>query len=133
MTASWEFPMAFELLLPGSVMILKSLLRLAIDQQVTGIRLAKAMLFLPVDISFLSISYATASLVIGRPQPPLNLAAVMGLVVIYVVLSVVITLVCSKSDRAFDAERNLFTVLTSMCAYAVSLSLLGVTLFGNVL
>lgn len=122
-----------EFLLPGTVILFKSVLRLMIDRQVTSINFAKAFLSFPVDLTFLSLSYGVASIVSAQ-QRGANwpITVTLAVIMLYALVGVLTIFVCSKSDRAFDAERNVFTAATCFLAYAVAFLTLGITMFGGV-
>ncbi len=56
----------------------------------------------------------------------------LSFIVIYAVSGTLITLACSKADRALDAERNFFTAVICVTSYVFAFMVLGVTLFSGV-
>ena len=123
-----------EFLLPGTVVLFKSALRLMVDRQVTGLLFAKAFLAFPIDITFLSFSYGAALLISAQHRgASWPTGFLLGLIVAYALLGTLINLACSKADRAFDAERNWVTFFISLGCYIFAFGILYATLFSGFL
>jgi uncharacterized membrane protein len=112
-----------ELLLPGSVMLLKSLYRLSVDREVDLIRVVKAILSLPVDLAFLACSYASSLMILSylkEPDRSLSVGAILATVVVYLSIGVIVAIVCSKADKHFDLDNNVGTLKFAGLSYVIS-------------
>jgi hypothetical protein len=62
----------WDLAFPGTVMVLKLLFKLFIEQQVKAVDIAKAILAFPIDIAFLSFSFGAAIIYAKARQPRID-------------------------------------------------------------
>jgi len=115
--------MLVDSLLPGTVLALKLLFKLTMEQQFSRLEFMKALLNFPVDIAFLSFSFGAAVLLKSQGQGVTpSLVGVIAFPIICTTLAGVVVVLCRKSDRAFVAERNLLAILFATIGYAVSLA-----------
>jgi hypothetical protein len=111
---------------PGTVMLLKLLFKLTIEQEIGAVDVAKALLAFPVDIAFLSFSFG-AALLYARPVSELHdstLRQMFVALVIAIVLLVCTTLFSKKSDKAFTREQFIRTSIHILIAYLFSIAAL---------
>jgi hypothetical protein len=95
--------MFWEVAFPGSVMLLKLVFKITIEQQLKPVDVAKAILAFPIDIAFLSFSFG-AAILYARPiatmrqDTPRDMAM---MIVVAVALLVITTTFAKKSDASF--------------------------------
>jgi hypothetical protein len=108
-----------ELGFPGSVMLIKLLFKMFIEQEVRRVDCLKAILNFPVDIAFLSLSFGSAILLAAEARSTVSSAGktLLAFVVAALILSFLVTVMCKRSDRAFTADRNRASVGWAFLGY----------------
>lgn len=114
-----------DLLFPGSVMLLKFIFKLLIEQEVRLSDALKALLNFPLDLAFLAFSFGAAILYsMPASAPALQVAtmkAILGSMIAAIVVLSILAMMCRKSDKAFTGERLLSAFAIGVSSYAVSL------------
>jgi hypothetical protein len=114
--------MLWNIAFPGSVMVLKLLFKMLIEQKLKPVDVAKAILAFPIDIAFLSFSFGAAFLY-SRPitaltqDDPQKMASI---IVGTIVLLAITTLFSRKSDDSFNVSKFGKAFLYVVFAYVLS-------------
>lgn len=117
-----------ELAFPGTIMLLKFVSKILIEQEVRAVDFFKALLSFPIDIAFLSLSFGSAVLlsILGKSPVEAVGKTILSFVLACLIFSLITIMFCRKSDRAFTNERNIATVVFAFLGYLLSaLVLLG--------
>ena len=113
----------WDLAFPGTVMVLKLLFKLFIEQQVKPVDIAKAILAFPIDIAFLAFSFG-AALLYAKPPSSIHIGTIREMFVI-LLLAVMILMICTvlakKSDAAFTLNKFALMFLLVILAYLASM------------
>ncbi|WP_277970179.1 hypothetical protein [Sphingomonas echinoides] len=111
--------------LPGSIILLKLMLRLGTDQETNGADTLKAILVFPVDIAFLSLSYGTAILYAsqGNLTGQVPVKAVLTIAFLAVFLLIPVIIVSKKSERALVLARTRQAGWLATLGYTLALSI----------
>lgn len=120
-----------DLALPGSVLLLKAISKLFIEQEVRAVDLFRAALSFPTDIAFLSFSFGAAVLYGLDPSGQARVGGQM--LVLFAVLCttilLLVTALTKKSDRSFTADRNGECLMFAAVSYVGSFTVLGFVLY----
>jgi hypothetical protein len=117
-----------ELAFPGTIMLLKFVSKIVIEQEVRVVDFFKALLSFPIDIAFLSLSFGSAVLLSILAKSPVETVGkeILAIVIGCLIFSLITIMFCKESDRAFTNERNIATVVFAFLGYLLSsLVLLG--------
>jgi hypothetical protein len=108
---------------PATVALLKFLFRLFINQAVTRVDVARALLAFPIDLAFLGLSFSSVFLgyMQSRISEPLSLKAALDLFLIYIVGAAFVTVFSKLSDSAFIVDRHWSCVGWTIPAYFLSI------------
>jgi hypothetical protein len=112
----------WELAFPGSVMLLKLLFKITIEQQLKAVDLTKAIIAFPIDIAFLSFSFG-AAILYSRPTSGMRADSLRDMfvaLVVAVILLLITTVFSKKSDTAFTTYKKGMTFLHVLVAYLFS-------------
>ena len=103
-----------EIALPGTILVLKFLLKLFVDKSATWADGVSAVLALPVDVLFLATSLV-AAMVIASPDHARD-----GLIlfIVFVALAVLAVVLWRRSDKLFVDDRH------GWCAFAATVNFL---------
>ena len=95
-------------LFPGTIILLKFMLKLFVEQETNKVDLYKALLAFPVDAAFLSVSFASAVLVtITKANPNvIPLYESWGIFAFGLCILIPVIVLCRKSERAFIKEKH---------------------------
>ncbi|MBY5484669.1 hypothetical protein HFO87_09310 [Rhizobium leguminosarum] len=111
--------------LPGSIILLKLMLRLGTDQETNTADTLKAVLVFPVDIAFLSLSYGSAILYASQGnvagQMPVKAVLTIAFLAVFLLLPVII--ISKKSERALILEKTKKAGWLAFVGYALALSI----------
>jgi hypothetical protein len=108
--------MLWEIAFPGSVMILKLVFKIVIEQQLKAVDVTKALLAFPIDIAFLSFSFGAAMLY----ARPVGSIAVGTILTFAIALLAVTTVFAKKSDQSFTLSKFGMTFVHVIVAYVLS-------------
>lgn len=114
----------WDIAFPGTVMMLKLVFKLTIEQQMKPVDVAKAVLAFPIDMAFLSFSFA-AAIVYSREDEVLHdltLRGTIALVISSVIVLLLTTTFAKKSDAAFTLNRFVWMFCHVICAYVFSIT-----------
>ena len=114
--------MLWNVAFPGSVMILKLIFKLLIENKLKAVDLAKAILAFPIDIAFLSFSFG-AGLLYMRPLGTLSQddpQKMSAIIVITIILLAITTFLSRKSDNSFTLSKFGTSFFYVLLAYALS-------------
>ena len=113
-------------LLPGTIILVKFLLKLLIDRQVDMPEFISGILALPYDIAFLASTLLAGLIIVDTGNVKLGL----GLLIASIVVGILAVFLWRRSESYFDKDRYVLTALVfllnagitflSVC-YAVSL------------
>ncbi len=121
-------PALVDLAFPGSVIILKFIVKLMVDQQVNGVDFLRSLLLLPIDISFLSMSFGAAVLRnVGASERRLNSTAIFAFAVACISVAIFTTFLSKRSERAFGSDKTWTALGYAALGYVVSVG----ALFGS--
>lgn len=111
--------------LPGSIILLKLMLRLGTDQETNGADTLKAVLVFPVDIAFLSLSYGSAILYAsqGALTGQMPVKAVLSIAFLAVFLLMPVIIISKKSERALVLAKTKKAGWLAVGGYALALSI----------
>jgi hypothetical protein len=114
--------MLADLAFPGTVMLLKFVSKILIEQEVKAVDFFKALLSFPIDIAFLSLSFGSAVLlsILGRSSVAAAGKTLLAFVLACLIFSLITIMFCRKSDRAFTNERNIATIVFACLGYLLS-------------
>jgi len=107
-------------------MALKFLYKLFIEQEVKWADGFRAFCVFPIDMAFLSLSFF-AAFIYSAPIEKLNLTSskdMLALFVFLLVITVIVTVLCKKSDRAVVASRYWLTGTLTVLSYGLSFILM---------
>lgn len=97
--------------MPITLIVLKSLFKLAIDKPINPVDIFKLLLVLPIDASFLSISYGSYSLskFQYKPDPHIEVERIILFLIVCFILLIIITALSRKSEFFFvnDVDRKI--------------------------
>jgi hypothetical protein len=122
-------------LLPAGVIVLKFIMKVAVEQEVNRIDFVRATLIFPIDIAFLSLSFGVAIVTFMqlRDQAVMPTEDVLLVFVGYVITTFIVTVLSKKSDKAFIRDNNMSAIgffflscFLSVMVMAISLHVLGV-------
>ena len=116
--------MSAEYLLPGSVLLLKFLFRLLVDQSPRLVDFFKALIAFPVDMTFLAFSFGAATLVHASAGKESNVRMIITFVVGAVIAALVTTKLSRASDAALDRSRVVAASSITALGYAAALTVL---------
>lgn len=111
-----------DLLFPGSVLLLKFIFKLTIEQEVKTADASKALLNFPLDLAFLAFSFA-AAILYAVPPTEINAGSVksmFGILISAIVVLALITLTCKKSDRAYTLENLKMAAVLAVFSYVLA-------------
>lgn len=114
--------MSADYLLPGSVLLLKLMFKLFVDQTPKLVDAFKALIAFPVDMTFLAFSFGSAALVqaqIGKAESP-DVKMIISLVVFGVIFAFVTTKLARWSDSALDQNKLIASGLIAVAGYFVA-------------
>jgi hypothetical protein len=114
--------MMWDIAFPGTVMLLKLVFKITIEQQIKPVDVAKAVLAFPIDIAFLAFSFG-AALLYARPLGVMHTNGIRQMfvaLVVAIILLVITTVFSKKSDNAFTLEKFKMTFLHVLVAYVLS-------------
>jgi len=119
-----------EYILPPAILFLAFLIKLFIDQAVELPDFVSAVLELPVDIQFLSLSFAAAIAIAKKVESSFGLL----LFIAYVIAAIVTTIFWRRSIGLFDKEKLVKCTLLGILNYSISVPLLvyTITLLTNI-
>lgn len=115
-----------DLLFPGMVMILKLVTKLFVGRSASSFDFMKAMVVFPIDITFLALSFG-AAILYATPPDQIRVGSIRLMFLFFgscVILAVVTTALCQKSDKALDNVEPWPTIGYSVVTYGVSLAAL---------
>lgn len=127
--------MIADIMFPGSVVVLKAIFKVSVERVSTRVDYFKAALSFPVDIIFMSFSFVMSAFTFmqTRQNSPASTKEVLASFTIFIIASLLVTILCRKSDLAFDQDQNklvlFFAIISwflSMLALGFSLKMLGV-------
>jgi hypothetical protein len=119
-----------DLIFPASVMVIKFLFKLFIDQRVGLVETTKSLLAFPVDIVFLSFSFGSA-LLYAMPIPsnsPSIVKSSLILALACLCVAILTIVACKKSDAAMISGKWSICVLFFVSSYILS----AFTVFGAI-
>jgi hypothetical protein len=111
---------------PGTIIILKTLFKVAIEQEVKGVDCFKAFLALPVDIAFLSFSFGAAILYTEQASGH-HSTSVRGIMIFAIgctVFALVVSVLSKKADKAFTGDKTFSSLVLAFFSYSISLGIL---------
>jgi hypothetical protein len=115
--------MSGEYIFPGTIVLLKFVLRLGLNRNVTGVDFFRAVLSLPTDIAFLALSFSAIILTYLQTRAPVRLdtKSSLALFAILLLVTVIVTMFAKKSDDNFVLEKPVACVCWMVPAYLLSL------------
>lgn len=114
----------WDLAFPGTVMVLKLLFKLFIEQSVKPVDIAKAILAFPIDIAFLSFSFG-AAILYAKPPSSIQIGTIREMFVVLLIAIIalmIITVLAKKSDAAFTLNKYALMFLLVILAYLASMA-----------
>jgi hypothetical protein len=117
-----------ELTFPASIVLLKFICKLFVDQRVQWLDVGKALLAFPIDIVFLSFSFGSGLLYL-MPSDQIRtgtIKSMFGLLVICICVALLTTFICRRSDAALTQSRYWICGLLFVVSYCISV----VSIFG---
>jgi hypothetical protein len=111
-----------DLAFPASIMVLKLLCKLFVDQQVRLLDAGKALLAFPVDIVFLSLSFGSG-LLYATPTNQIQAATIKSMFVLLLVcvcMALLTTFICRRSDAALSRSQYWRCGLLFIISYSIS-------------
>lgn len=115
----FQWPVSVSL--PVAVLVLKTVLRMTVDQEVSFTGLVRSTINTPVDIVFLSISFFVAFLISPRSLAPSIQLGQCIVVLIGLVIVSVITIVLQQRSNKFLDDSSFYTcAATILLSYLIS-------------
>jgi hypothetical protein len=117
--------MSADYVLPGSVLLLKLMFRLLVDQKPSVIDSIKAVIAFPVDMTFLLFSFGAATLAHDQYiQKNPDIRMIVSLVILGVVCAFVTTKLSRISDEQFDKNHYGWAGISGGCGYLVAVAVI---------
>lgn len=111
-----------ELAFPGIVMLLKLVTKLFVGRSATPFDFLKVMVVFPIDVTFLALSFGAALLYVTPPSD-IQVGTLKAMFVFFaacIILSIITTAICQKSDKFLDEWNVVRSFLYSIVTYGVS-------------
>jgi hypothetical protein len=115
--------MLSDLAFPCSVMVMKLLFKLAVEQEIKIVDALRALLVFPIDIAFLSFSFG-AALLYAIPAQRIqsgNVRTMFIFLIIGLIGLILITVSAKKSEKLFVADNYKLMMFLSAVSYVLSL------------
>jgi hypothetical protein len=112
--------MPLKVLLPGSLLLMAFLLKLFLDRKAEVPDIIRAVLELPVDVVFLSLSFVVGFIL----DNPSQATAAAFIAFCYVGAAIVIVLFWRRSERNFLSDRFWWTFVFAAANYVLCISAL---------
>lgn len=108
---------------PSTVVLLKFILKLALEDRVNKVDTAKALLGFPIDLAYLAISFLAVILshVQANGEHHASVRLALAIFVAYVAGAALVTIFSKKSERAFIEEKNLKSFGLIVPAYLIAI------------
>ncbi|WP_105430210.1 hypothetical protein [Neorhizobium sp. T6_25] len=115
-----------DIFFPSSVLLLKFVYKLFIEQEVKALDVFRALCAFPLDMAFLSFSFFAAFVYSIPPQPSAAFSQkdVLSAFLIFLVLTVIVTALCRKTDKAMVAAHYWKSGMLAVFNYCIAVSLL---------
>jgi hypothetical protein len=116
--------------LPAGVIALKFLMKITVEQEVNRIEVTKALLAFPIDLTFLSLTFGVAMIVLLQSRPRDSIPTELALLIFvgYIIAALLVTVFSRKSDKAFATDHNLAAVALVFPGYLISVFVMALTL-----
>lgn len=114
--------MAIEYVLPGSVLLLKLVFRVCVDQRFTWIDTLRAVVVFPADVAFLSFSFGAATLaqLQATGEQPIDSRFTLTASVLCVAFVMLASVSSKASERAFDSSQFIRMAALSGTGYCLA-------------
>jgi hypothetical protein len=111
-----------DIAFPGFVMVLKLVSKLFVEREVSFMDALKAMVVFPIDITFLAFSFGAAILYAIPPQSVHtgSVKKMFAVLIACTILSIVVTALCRKGDKALDQSKFGTTIGWAIVTYGAS-------------
>jgi hypothetical protein len=102
-----------NLFLPGTVVVLKLIVKVFVAQEVRTVEVIRALIAFPTDLIFLSLAFGSAILynLQVNAKSGVSVPTVVGFTLLCCATVVAVTGICMRSDKAFTTDKNAFTIV----------------------
>jgi len=108
-------------ILPIALLSLKFVLKIAVDQRISKVVIARSFISAPVDIVFLALSFFSAFIISPMAtNAPLSYGQFVYVFVIMIIVSIATIIFSRRSDNFLDDARLGWCVVATAAAYIVS-------------
>mgnify|MGYP004721634693 CR=1 FL=1 len=112
--------MIIDIVLPAAILLMSFLLKLSLDRTITRPTAMNALYELPVDTIFLSTSLIAAATIKAAKEKQVEF---LVLFILYIVASIVITIIWRKTVSANDRGEKFYVGLLMIINYIICISL----------
>lgn len=111
-----------DLAWPASILLLKFVCKLFIDQNIRLFDVGRALISFPIDIIFLSFSFGSA-LLYAMPSHAIGNSSIKNmfmLLVLCMIIIISIIFICRRSDAAFTQGKKIWCSFLFFISYVLS-------------
>lgn len=111
-----------EYFFPGTVVLLKFVLRLVVNQAASKVDFFRALLSFPIDLVFLALSFSAIMLARTQTGPiHIDTKTQLSVFIAFIVAAVIVTTFSKVSDHKFNVDKSLTCIGWMLPAYLVSI------------
>lgn len=115
--------MLADLVLPGSIMLLKFSLKAVVENEVKQVDVLKALTMFPVDVAFLSLSYGSAILYANPSlvEGDRGIKTLLATVLVSIIFLLPVIVLSKKSEKAFVLSQSWKSTILAAIAYSIAI------------